>query len=66
MSQAPDLMKDRETSEMVLLSPKTLANMRSRGDGPPYIRLSGGAIRYSRRAVSAWLEQNTIHPQGAA
>ncbi len=61
-----DLMKDDETGGMLLMSPKTLANKRSRGEGPPYVRLSGGAIRYSRKAVLAWIEQNTVTPRGAA
>lgn len=61
----PDLMKDQETADMLLMSAKTLANKRSRSEGPPYVRLSGGAIRYSRKAVLAWIEDNTVTP-GAA
>jgi predicted DNA-binding transcriptional regulator AlpA len=62
----PDLMDSDETGDMLLMSPKTLANKRSRDEGPPYIRLSGGAIRYSRTAVLAWLKANTVTPGGAA
>jgi predicted DNA-binding transcriptional regulator AlpA len=62
-----DLMRDRETADMLLMSTKTLANKRSRGDGgPPYVRLSGGAIRYSRRAVQEWIDQHTVTPGGGA
>lgn len=65
----PDLMKDDEAADMLQMSAKTLANKRSRGEGPPYVRLmsgSRGSIRYSRKAVTAWIEQNTVTPGGAA
>ncbi len=62
--QLPDLMKDAEAAHMLLMSPKTLANKRSRREGPPYVRLSGGAIRYSRAAVLAWIRANTVTPDG--
>lgn len=51
-----DLMKEKELAAEWLLAPKTLANLRSRHEGPPYLRVLG-SIRYSRRAVAEWLEQ---------
>ena len=48
----------RETSELVRLTVKTLANWRSLGIGPPYRKMSpgrGGRIRYQRSGVDAWL-----------
>ncbi|MCU1670612.1 MAG: hypothetical protein JWP40_3539 [Blastococcus sp.] len=47
------------------LSPQTLAHMRSRGDGPPYTKLSpgrGGRIRYRRQAVLQWLAERERQP----
>lgn len=63
-----DMVKEDAAAELLLMSPSTLKNKRSRGDvdGPPYIRLSGGAIRYSRKALAEWIAANTITPRGAA
>lgn len=36
-----------------VVNPKTLANWRTRGDGPPYIKV-GGRVLYKRADVSAW------------
>lgn len=41
-------------------SPKTLANWRSQGKGPAFIKLSsgrGGSVRYEWSAVNAWLAE---------
>lgn len=55
---ASDLMKPETLAELWLVSPKTLANLRSMGEGPPFVRVLG-SIRYSRRACAEWLaEQN--------
>jgi predicted DNA-binding transcriptional regulator AlpA len=56
----PDLMLDTEVAELLQLKRQTLANRRSLGHGPPYIKLGRGRIRYSRKAIMAWLEQNTV------
>ncbi len=61
-----DLIKDDEAGQILLMSKKTLANQRSRGDGPPFIRLPNGSIRYSRRALLAYIERATVVPRGAA
>ena len=58
-------MKEAELAAALKIEPKTLANQRSRRVGPPYVKLSGGIVRYSRRAVLRWLEENTIS-HGAA
>lgn len=60
--ESPDLVTEVEIAPVVGLSPKTLSNMRSRGEGPPYVRISGRAIRYSRRAVDAWIDEHTVMP----
>lgn len=64
---AGDLMTEAELAAELKVKPKTLANQRSRRVGPPYIKLSGGIVRYSRKAVREWVEANTIdHRAGAA
>lgn len=56
---APDLIRDHEASRMLDMSTKTLANQRSRGEGPPFVRL-GRTIRYSRKALEAWIESQQV------
>lgn len=42
------------------IHPGTLANWRVTGGGPPFIRV-GGAIRYRREAVDAWMRDREAH-----
>jgi len=66
-TRSREWMDTAETGELVDMSPSTLANQRSRGEGLPYVRLPGGRIRYSRTEVQKWLEANTVRPgPGAA
>ena len=62
--EPPDLITEEEAGPIVGLTPKTLANKRSNRDpdGPPYLRVSGRAIRYSRKALAAWLDERTVTP----
>lgn len=41
------------------VSVRTLQGWRSRGGGPDFVRC-GRAIRYQRRALLAYIEQNTV------
>lgn len=41
------------------VSERTLANWRSRGDGPPYTKI-GGKVLYPVEQLAAWEEQRTI------
>lgn len=55
-----DLMKPEQLAEEWQVSVKTLANQRSRREGPPFVKIGGngargGLVRYSRKAVEAWL-----------
>jgi hypothetical protein len=61
-----DLMTEAELADELKISGKTLANQRSRRVGPPYLKLSGGIVRYSRKAVQEWLDANTVNHGGAA
>ncbi|NML95151.1 helix-turn-helix transcriptional regulator [Novosphingobium olei] len=38
------------------IAPKTLANQRCRGDGPPFIKL-GRLVRYDPAQTDAWLAE---------
>ncbi len=45
----------RQTAHYLGLAFGTLANMRMRGDGPPFIALSPRAIRYEKEELKMWL-----------
>jgi predicted DNA-binding transcriptional regulator AlpA len=50
-----------ELTAMLKLAPGTLANMRSKGTGPRFIKLGHSRIapvRYPRREVLAWLAEH--------
>ncbi|MGH3480565.1 MAG: helix-turn-helix transcriptional regulator [Nocardioidaceae bacterium] len=63
---APDLMKPQQLAAELLVSEATLSRMRRPGaTGPPFLRL-GRAVRYSRRAVTEWLEAQEQERQKAS
>lgn len=49
------LVDTAEAARLLGLAPITLAKLRVRGDGPPYVQL-GRAIRYKPEAVMTWAE----------
>jgi predicted DNA-binding transcriptional regulator AlpA len=51
---ALDLVRTEIMAEELGWAKKTLDNRRSRGEGPPYVRV-GRSVRYSRQAVAEWL-----------
>lgn len=60
-----DWLTAREAGKLARVAEKTLANWRSLGIGPAYVKLSpgrGGRIRYKRHAVLEWLarEQESV------
>lgn len=54
----------REVAEYLQKSEKTLANWRSLGIGPPYIK-PAGTIRYRWSDVEKWLTSNAVTPQAS-
>ena len=50
---AQPFLKEAAAAERLGLSPKTLRNWRSRGEGPPYLLL-GSSVRYATASVDAW------------
>lgn len=47
------LITEEEQARRWGIAPKTLANKRWRGDGPPYIKL-GRLVRYDPQQTAAW------------
>ncbi|MFF9153825.1 helix-turn-helix transcriptional regulator [Streptomyces sp. NPDC014846] len=55
---ADELLTPAQVSAWTKLSLKALANARSRGAGPSYVKLGRGVsapVRYRRRDVDAWI-----------
>ena len=51
-----DFLTVREAADFLRVSPLTLANWRSRGEGPPWVRISQKVIRCRRASLMAFLE----------
>ena len=64
-AEGADLVTEQQLAALTQVSPKTYANWRSRREGPPFVRF-GSTVRYSRAAVSAWLELQAVVFEGAA
>ena len=43
--------------------PRTLEARRSRGDGPPFVRLSRRSVRYRQSDLERWVTERTVRPQ---
>ncbi|HEY9080483.1 helix-turn-helix domain-containing protein [Magnetovibrio sp.] len=50
-------MRPTETAAYVKCSTSTLAKMRMRGDGPPYVKAGKRIVLYDREEVDAWLAE---------
>lgn len=57
-TEAPALITSTRLAEYLELTPQALANMRSQGTGPAYIKVGRG-IRYRWIDVEKWMNDNT-------
>ncbi|MEN8374402.1 MAG: helix-turn-helix domain-containing protein [Gemmatimonadota bacterium] len=48
------LVDERDAAAALGLQPRTLAVWRSRGDGPPHVRISSRCVRYRVADLEAW------------
>ncbi|MCC6493224.1 MAG: helix-turn-helix domain-containing protein [Pirellulales bacterium] len=64
MPEKPDdgrlLLTEREAAQRLALSPKTLYNLRKRGE-IAFVRV-GAAIRYDVRSLLAWIDRASLTP----
>lgn len=69
-SDTQELLTPRQAAERLGLSPKTLANWRSRGGGPRFVRMgasdSRGAIRYPAIELRTWCAVRLVNSTSAA
>lgn len=62
----PEVVDTKEAAAIVGLRPATLSTLRSRGGGPPYIKL-GKAVRYRIEDLREWRDSRLRRhtgPQG--
>jgi phage terminase Nu1 subunit (DNA packaging protein) len=52
-----NLVKTPRLAEILDVSEYTLRAWRSDGDGPPFIKVGGTAVRYDLDAVNEWLAE---------
>jgi excisionase family DNA binding protein len=60
-----ELLTEAELAKLLKVSVRTVRAWREKGTGPPALRLGRG-VRYRRRDVDAWLEQQAeddAHPK---
>ena len=57
--QGDALLTERDASDVLRLSIKTLQAWRSKGRGPAFVR-AGRAIRYRRNDLIAWIDANIV------
>ncbi len=52
-------LTETQAAELLAVSVRTLQAWRTRGGGPPYVKI-GRAVRYQRRALAMFQEQHTV------
>ena len=57
----PDpLLNNKDAAEYIGDNPRTLANRRSRGEGPDYAKI-GHHVRYPKSALDRYIKSQTVH-----
>lgn len=56
-ARARGLLTTEEAADYLALSPSTLATKRSRGGGPPFVKLSAKIVRYPIQQLDEWIQQ---------
>lgn len=58
--EADELWTSTELAKVLRVSPATLARWRKRDEGPPFIQMAGGTVRYTRHGVSDWVRTRMV------
>lgn len=56
----PPILTEAQTADMTSMSLEWLKLHRYLADGPPYMKIGGRTIRYSRDAVLAWFAEREV------
>ncbi len=51
------LLKQRQAASLIGVSERTLECWRSRGGGPPFVKISRRAVRYRRKDIDQWVAE---------
>lgn|GEM_PF-1281551 len=57
-SHGSEILTPQQVANEFLTTVQTLANWRSAGIGPPFVKF-GAQVRYRRAGLEEWIEQNT-------
>jgi predicted DNA-binding transcriptional regulator AlpA len=55
-----ELLSQRQVAARLGLSARTIEGWRTRGVGPPFLRLSARAVRYRTSDLEQWLDQHRV------
>jgi hypothetical protein len=61
MTETSPYMDENDAGAYIRVAPGTLKNWRSRGLGPPYLKI-GGLVVYHRPALNDWMLARTVIP----
>jgi len=50
------LLSENQAAEVLQVTPRALQAWRTRGGGPPYLRISHRCVRYKPEDLEQWLE----------
>lgn len=53
-----ELLTTDEAARLLAMKPQTLRKWRVDGTGPKYVRVGARAVRYTRRALNAYIEES--------
>jgi predicted DNA-binding transcriptional regulator AlpA len=60
---APEFLSAQQVSKIIGVATKTLAHWRGGlHEGPPFVKLPSGAVRYSRRDLMRWMDLGLVTP----
>ncbi|WP_073476976.1 helix-turn-helix domain-containing protein [Desulfatibacillum alkenivorans] len=54
-----NLLTAKETALYLRTTPGALANLRLRGDGPPYVKM-GRRVLYDQKDLEAWIDSHKV------
>ena len=60
VARTQSLLSNSQTAELMGVTPHYLDNLRYRGQGPSYVRLSKRRVAYDPVIVEAWISDNTV------
>jgi predicted DNA-binding transcriptional regulator AlpA len=66
LSDHPELLTELGAATYLSMAPGTLRQWRYLGQGPPFIKMGTGRIRYRASDLDAWLRDQTVDPRAVS